>query len=169
MRLISRPGALLAALLAAAAFQLAWAYPQLPETVATHFDGAGRANGWMPRDTFVAFQVGLISIMLVSFVGLPRWLGRLPAQSFSLPHRDYWLAPERRDQTLAAIRRQMMWLACAIVGMIVAITHLVIETNLASRPALPSATMWVLLAAFLIFTAVWTGRFVLRFRRPGRS
>jgi serine/threonine-protein kinase len=163
------PGGLLAAIVAAAVVQLAWAYPQLPESVATHFDGAGRPNGWMTRDLFVAFQAGLIAVMLLSFVALPRWLSRVPTRWYSLPHRDYWLAPERRDRTLADIRRQMMWLACAIVAMIVAITQLVIEANLASGPVLPRTTVWILLAVFLLFSAVWTARFVLRFLRPGRD
>jgi uncharacterized membrane protein len=52
------PAILLAATLSAAVVQLAWAYPQLPELVATHFDGAGRPNGWMRRDSSVAFEAG---------------------------------------------------------------------------------------------------------------
>jgi len=160
------PATLLVAMLAGAVLQLAWAYPQLPAIVATHFDGAGRPNGWMRRDMLVVFQAGLIAVMLLSFVGLPRWLGRMPTSWYSLPHRDYWLAPERRDETLADIQRQMMWLASAIIGMIIVITQLVIQANLASEPVLPRATVWTLLAVFLVFTAVWTVRFILRFRRP---
>jgi serine/threonine-protein kinase len=161
------PAALLAALLLAAVVQLAWAYPRLPQIVATHFDGAGRPDGWMRREIFVAFQAGLIMIMLLSFVGLPRWLARLPTRWYSLPHRDYWLAPERRAQTLADIQRQMMWFVCAIVCTILAVTQLVIEVNLTPDPVLPGTTLWMVFVAFLLFTAVWTVRFVRRFRRSG--
>jgi uncharacterized membrane protein len=160
------PARLLAALAAAAVVQLAWAYARLPPVVASHFDGTGRPDGWMPREVFVGFQAGLIAVMLLSFVGLPRWLARLPTRWYSLPHPDYWLAPERREQTLAHIQRQMMWFACAIVGTILAITELVIQVNLSPEPVLPNASVWTLLAAFLLFTAIWIARFVRSFRRP---
>jgi serine/threonine-protein kinase len=163
---LRRPAVLLAALATVAVMQLAWAYSYLPPMVASHFDGAGRPDGWMQREVFVAFQAGLIAIMLLSFVGLPRWLARLPTRWYSLPHRDHWLAPERRAQTLARIQRQMMWLACAIVAMILTITQVVIQVNLTPEPVLPTAAVWGLLAAFLVFTAIWTLLFVRSFRRP---
>jgi uncharacterized membrane protein len=161
------PAGLLASLTALAAVQLAWAYWRLPPLVASHFDGTGHPNGWMPREVFVAFQAGMLAIMLLSFVGLPRWLARLPARWYSLPHRDYWLAPERREQTLAHIQRQMMWFACAIFATILAVTQLVVHVNLTPDPTLPITLLWTLLAAFLLFTAIWTVRFFRSFRRPG--
>ena len=44
------------ALLVLAALQIAYFYPQLPDTVASRFDGAGRPNGWAPKGAFRFFR-----------------------------------------------------------------------------------------------------------------
>jgi Domain of unknown function (DUF1648) len=42
-------------------------WDQLPAYVATHFDAAGRANGWMPRAASLAFTLGFMAFMLAVF------------------------------------------------------------------------------------------------------
>jgi hypothetical protein len=75
----------------------------LPNLVASHFGAEGAANGFMPRSFYIGF-------MLVVIIGLPAllvvvtWfaLGSSSAR-INLPNRDYWLAPERRTETLATL------------------------------------------------------------------
>ena len=160
------PATILVALLVIGLAQLAWAYPQLPEIVASHFDGGGRPNGWMRKSTFVLLNVGMLAFLTLCFVGLPRWLARIPARWISLPNRDYWLAPERREGTLRYIQRQMLWFACAMIAYMLVITELVIRVNLGVYPTLPSLAMWLLLAGFLIFTLIWVLCLTWRLRRP---
>lgn len=159
------PAALLAAVLVIAVAQLVWAYSRLPEIVASHFDGAGRANGWMSRDAFVLSQLGLLGLIVVCFVGFPQALGRIPVRLISLPNRDYWFAPERRADTLDFMRRQLWWMACATILFLAAIAELVIGVNLGVYTTLPTATMLVLLGAFLLYTLIWSLRFVRHFFR----
>lgn len=165
------PALVLVAVLAVAIVQLAWAYARLPEIMATHFGGTGRANGWMPREAFVAFQLGLYAVILLSFVGPAQVLGKIPARWFSLPNRDYWLAPERSARTAAHIRRQLWWMASATLLFTVGVTELVIRVNLGAYAALPTAPLLALLGAFLLYTLIWSLRFYRYFRRPptGRS
>ena len=40
---------------------------QLPAQMASHFDAAGRANGWMPRQISLAFTLGFMVFMLAAF------------------------------------------------------------------------------------------------------
>jgi Domain of unknown function (DUF1648) len=46
-------------------FRLVW--DRLPVNVASHFDAAGRANGWMPREASLAFTLGFMAFMLSVF------------------------------------------------------------------------------------------------------
>ena len=80
-----------------------WQHAHLPARVASHFDGAGRANGWMSRDAMLGWQLGTVLFIAARFEGIVALQPLLPAEVVNLPHRDYWLAPERRAATDAWI------------------------------------------------------------------
>jgi uncharacterized membrane protein len=61
-------GIILAILLAGVS---AWAYPQLPVRVATHWNAAGQPNGYSTRAFAVAFIPGLMVLMTLLFQILP--------------------------------------------------------------------------------------------------
>lgn len=42
-------------------------WERLPARMASHFDAAGHANGWMSRETSLAFSLGFMAFMLVVF------------------------------------------------------------------------------------------------------
>ncbi len=71
---------------------------ELPLTVASHFDGAGRANAFMSRSGYTRFvlclAVGLPTVVVAVLTGVYS-----RAADFKLPNRDYWLAPQRVDRT----------------------------------------------------------------------
>ena len=46
-------------------FWLVWS--RLPLRMASHFDMAGRANGWMPRETSLYFTVGFVAFLAMVF------------------------------------------------------------------------------------------------------
>ena len=151
-------------LLVAAVLQVLYYYPQLPATVASHFDAAGLPNGWSSKAAFFGLYAFMVALQLLIFRVLPPRLGRLPSRLISLPNRDFWMAPERREDTLAYFTRSMAWFGFASILVGVITIQLVIEANLAQAP-LNSAGMWVLLAAFLLFIIVWLARLLLRFGR----
>lgn len=73
----------------------------LPPVVASHFAAGGNANGFMPRNAY-------IGLMLFVAVGVPFLLALthsslrfIPPHRINLPNRDYWLSPERTDETFA--------------------------------------------------------------------
>jgi len=75
----------LAAIAGAAGFSL-WARGRLPDAaIATHFDAAGRANGYMPRDTALAFMpvmsLALWAVMLWILPAIMPKKGRLERSS----------------------------------------------------------------------------------------
>jgi serine/threonine-protein kinase len=162
------PEKIFLALIIVALVQALVYYPQLPERVASHFDGGGRPNGWSAKPGFFAINFGIIAVLALLFVLLPRTLGRVPLAMVSLPNRDYWFSPERREGTLGFIRDQMSWLGTATVALMVGMMEVTIRANLRPEPVLSPVFIWIF-AGFLVFMAVWTIRFVSRFTRvhPG--
>ena len=139
--------------------------PPLAEPVATHFDGGGNANGWMSRNGYVvfmiAFGIGLpLLIMGLIRVAPARFPGRL-----RIPNRSYWLAPERREETLQFLNAHVAWLATLMVLFVIAIHHLVLLANASQPPRLPQTPFLSLLGSFLAGLAVWIGVLWYRFRR----
>jgi uncharacterized membrane protein len=154
------------ALLVVALLQLGYGALYLPDIMASHFDAAGRANGWQSRSAFLLLSAFILALVSLAFALMPRMFRGVPVGLVSLPQRDYWLAPERRDQTFAFIARSMLWFGCATLALLVAVTHLVLRVNLGLEPRLPSAWMFGLLAVYVGFTLVWLLRFVRRFWHP---
>ena len=79
------------------------ATPFLPPQIATHFDSQGRADGFGGRWSFAALFGGLILGATILYWGLPALLRNLPISLINLPNREYWLAPERKDQTIESM------------------------------------------------------------------
>jgi hypothetical protein len=51
----------------AMSIRYAQVWNQLPLRMASHFDAAGRANGWMPRDAALYFDLGLLVLLAAVF------------------------------------------------------------------------------------------------------
>jgi uncharacterized membrane protein len=136
-------------------WQAAHYAPLLPERIASHFDAAGRANGWSAKTEFFALNLAFVAGMALMFLGLTAWLPKIPNEWINLPHKDYWLAPARRAATLETLQQQMEWLAAATVALMVGITQLTIEANLGGGQAWPRAAFWLLFGGYMAFFVVW--------------
>lgn len=66
--------------------------PLLPEQLASHFDAAGRVDGWLAKGDFFALNLVFVVGMALLFLGLTAWLARVPNEWISLPHKDYCLS-----------------------------------------------------------------------------
>jgi hypothetical protein len=65
------------------AFEYRRAWNQLPARMATHFNAAGQANGWMPRDQALNFGVGFMAFLLLIFTALLFYTARTRIDAFS--------------------------------------------------------------------------------------
>lgn len=154
------------ALIAVMIVQAVYYYSQLPETVASHFDGSGQADGWSSKMAFFLIMLGTVAAMALLFLALPKSFAKIPARYVSLPNRDYWLSDEKRGDTMRHIEGEMGWFGVGTILLLIVIQQLTINANLDSDPAL-SSTPWWILGGYLLFTVVWTIRFVIYFTRTG--
>jgi uncharacterized membrane protein len=137
----------------------------LPPIVASHFSASGAANGFMPRGIYTVLVMALV-------VGAPLLLALVPAaaagkgaRSLNIPHRDYWLAPERREATVACIRTHGRWFAAAVALFLTYAHWLVVRANALPPPVLSTAGIASGLVVFFLALAVWLA---VLFRRFGR-
>lgn len=138
----------------------------LPDRVPTHFDTAGNANGWSSREGFEFAIAGLSIVLLAVFGGLGALIERLPVQLVNLPHRDHWLAPERRRTTLASLRARLEVLGAATQALVLGIA---LHCAGASRAPAPASVLetWGLIGGYFAFVAGWLVALHRRFARPG--
>ncbi len=141
-------------------------YPQLPAQVASHFDVAGRPNGWSSKSAYFALQAFIVLVVTICFAAFPAWLEGAPARLVNLPNKDYWLAPERRAATMARVASALTWFGCAGLVFIILVTSLVIDFNLGRERALPAVPIWALLGGIAVCTVLLILRLLYLGRRP---
>jgi len=138
----------------------------LPANVASHFDIAGRPNGWMSRGSCVGFTLGLGILMPAFIVGMMAGAGRIPVSFINLPHRDYWLAPVRRQAALAILLRYSLWFACMNVLFVTGLQWLIVQANLPNQPPhLNGIGISLVTGGFLAGTAIWVALLLRHFSK----
>lgn len=138
------------ALLALAALQVMYYYPQMPEVVASHFDGRGAPNGWSSRNVFFAIYLSMIALLVGIFIFVPRWSEARIRFSLKIPNRDYWLAPDKLEQTRAFFQRQMIIMGVVHLLLVMFTVQLAILANLGQELRLHSSIGWALGLYFLL-------------------
>jgi hypothetical protein len=166
--LIKHPRAplmLLAILLLGTLGLLAFGGARLPDTVATHFNGAGEPDGWMGLRTHLIWS-SIFGLLFPLFpLGFSALCLRLPRQWINLPHRDYWLAPERQGETSRWMVRHMLWLGCVLASLHLGIQGMLLAANLHAPPRLEGSMVLGMTGGMLAALATWL---MVLWRRFGR-
>jgi uncharacterized membrane protein len=151
-------------LLALAAVQIAYYFPRLPATVASHFDASGAPNAFAPKSAFLELYVVVLLVLAAISLVLPRLLLVMPPEYINLPNKGYWLAPQRREATMEFFLDRFTVFGAGTLALIVAFFQMAITANLTQQP-FPSTIAFVALGAYFVFAMVWLGTLLLRFSR----
>ena len=135
----------------------------LPAFVASHFGPNGAPNAWMPRESFILLNLGVVGLLTVLFLGLSILMGSLHAESINLPDKKYWMAPERRQETVDFLAGYFPWFGSATLLLMLDMFRQVFRFNLGFSKTLdhPLASLGVYLFAVL----AWMAGFLRRFTR----
>lgn len=141
---------------------------ELPEPVASHFGATGAPNGFMPRRVYT-------SVMLVLAIGAPLLLVLLtwfaiknPGARINLPNREFWLAPERRGQTVSFLRAHILRFAALLVSFSCYAHWLVVRANTSQPVRLAGSWFIGGLAVFSIAVLALAYALLSRFGRNAR-
>lgn len=144
-------------------------YQQLPEVVASHFNASGAPNGWQTKSAFFSVLIGVSVLAAVIGFGIPRLIMLLPPEVINLPNKRYWLAPERRAETMNFLNGYFAWFGCALFAVILVTFDFAVHANLHPDRRPDATPMWFVLAGFLAFAILGTVRMFKRFGPPPRD
>jgi hypothetical protein len=157
---------LLLVLIGAASFML-FSGQSLPPVVASHFAAAGNADGFMPRNGYLGLMISVslgIPLLVALCSGLLRFV---PPFMVSLPNRDYWVAPERKEKTYAFLRNHGIYLSVLVALFLCFIHWVVLQANAVEPPQLSLPLFVSGSAGFLIAVGIWIAVLFAHFvRRP---
>ena len=137
----------------------------MPPVLATHFGGNGLPNGWQSQSQFFTLEIVLLGVCLLLAFGIPWLISVLPTSLVNIPNKEYWLAPQRRVETLAFFRAQFAWFGCAFLALLIVVNQLVFNANQAQPRQLNSGAFVLAMVAFLAFVGIWTARLIVRLSR----
>ena len=138
----------------------------LPPVVASHFGASGAANGFMSRSAYTWFMAGIIAVVPSLLVLLPNLAMSRPRAQFNLPNKNYWLAPERRQETVEYLCGTSRRFGYSLVGFMAYVHWLVVKANAVHPPTLSNE--WFVGGLVLLVLAAG-GLVVGIFRRFGRA
>jgi len=160
------PSSIFLVLVLVGALQCGYYAPRLPEIVASHFGVAGVANGWQTKGAFFAVELAVILLATVVSFGVPRMIEAMPVSFINLPHKEFWLGPERREDTLSYLRAWSASFGCGLLAFLLFVMELAYRANLCTPPHFNNAAFVPALLAFVIFDTVALVWLILHFFRP---
>jgi len=135
-------------LLASAAVLIITTSGALPPRVASHFGAGGVANGWQSLEAYRATMLVLAIGLPAGVVAMMAWLPRRFPRFLSLPAREHWLAPERREATYAALTSFALAIGALVVTFVVALHLVVVAANASTPPRFADGPFWLLTGTF---------------------
>jgi len=154
-------------LIAAALIELACYYPLIGATAASHFDIGGEPNAHQTKAAFFASWILAVVLPGVVALGIPSVLGHVPVEFINLPNKQYWLAPQRRAQTLHDFAQHFAWFGVGSLGLVIVVMNLVMHANLSASQSINQHCFGVLFALYLVFVGWWLVRTFAMFRMSG--
>ncbi|MEM8735240.1 MAG: DUF1648 domain-containing protein [Planctomycetota bacterium] len=145
--------------------QIAWQLPQLPEQVASHFNGAGQPDGYMSRTAFAGFMLSMVIGLPLFMVAMGKLTRVLPTSMINMPNKEYWLSDARRETTLNEMEGFLVWIAVATQVFFVALSHLTFVANMEKQGL---STLWTstLIAGYLVCVFGGCGYIFWKYRLP---
>jgi uncharacterized membrane protein len=135
----------------------------LPPRTASHFDGSGNANGWTTPHTYVTMIVGVATLLAMIGPLMALTVRSRASSTLNIPNREYWLAPERRDDTVGYVHSLGMIIACSSVAFIGVVHAMTLEANRQVPPHLPSRALSGLTLGIVAFSLALVVTTLLRF------
>lgn len=137
----------------------------LPPLIATNFGVLGDATGYGERNQHLWMMTLLaVGLPLSLGYGLGPLAGR-EGQRLSIPHKAYWLAPERRGATLAAMTTRGKLMATILAAYPIGLHLLIVQAQRHQPPRLSHGLMLALHGALILGMLAWVVELNLRFGR----
>lgn len=145
--------------------QAVYYYPVMPDWMASHFEGSGRADNFASKEAFFTLKAIIILFTFGIFIVMPWCFQKFRLKKMNLPNSDYWLAPERIDEVYSYFRASFCWFGVVNLSFIIGVMQLVFSANLKPNPVLNNNIFFVLLGSYFVFTIIWLVKFYRKFKK----
>jgi uncharacterized membrane protein len=146
--------------------EMLYFYPILTNRMAVHFNAFGMADGWGTKDHFFLTMETVFVLLVVLFGALPLLLQRMPVSLINMPNKDYWLAPERKDQTMDWLIDQLLFVGAMALLLMDGFLYLCFHANFSENPIMQPEWLWGMIIIFFSVNIVWILYLIRCFRRP---
>ena len=140
----------------------------LPDIVASHFIASGVANGFMPKIIYIRLMIALVVILPILIAYLPCLTMNSPDARINLPNRDYWLSPERRQNTINLLCRSMKSAALILAIFLSYVHWLVVQANAINPPMMSKHSIIIAIVILIISMLYWSWLLIKPFRNIPR-
>ena len=141
-------------------------YLYSPEEVAIHFNARGIADSWASKDSNLILWIGIYLFMTGLYLSFPYILRKTPVRFISMPNKEYWLAPERKGDTISRVSNMLFWFGSALNIFFIILGYIGFKANMLEEVKLNNSTMYTLLGIYFAYIAVWTVQFFIQFKKP---
>lgn len=156
----------LAAIIVVATAHAFYVYPSLPDTMASHFDLSGTADGFQEKSKFMVFYALIMVMMVGTFVGIAYVIPNAPESMINIPHKDYYLAPERREATLDRLISELLWMGNATVLFIFWMMSQAFQANMTEGAPTLGLSASLSTVAYLVLILGWCVRLAFLYPKP---
>ena len=156
---------MLAMILIAAIVQSVYYYPKLPDQILSQFTVTGEVDDYIAKFTLFIIMLSTIFGTAVSLtLGTLLAMKKAP-QLVNLPNKDYWFAPEHKQETIAFVFKIMVKLTIASIIMMIAILQSIIWVSIGSLES-PGIFIWTSTGLLCAYCVIIVIQLNLRFRLP---
>lgn len=124
-------------------------YQYLPDTIAVHFGFSGEADRTSGREVFIYINLSVFMFIFGVFFLIDWLMPKLPESSFNLPNKKYWLAPERKEETLKMNSAILYWIGGLTNLFLFLMVYSIYESNIPKTPQLSSG-FWLYMLLYLV-------------------
>jgi uncharacterized membrane protein len=142
-------------------------YPELPETVASHFGFSGQPDGWSTKLSFIKMYFSVIGIIAILFLGICFCLSKMSISFINLPNQEYWMSEEHKQKTIDFMIHYSLWFGSATLLLVCDLFYQSIQVHLGITKAL--SHIWLSLGIFISFTILWIIGLRHKFNKTGES
>ncbi len=147
-------------------FELARLWRIAPGQMAAHFNAAGDPDRFVSKAEFFLFQIQTLFVIVLVSLPLQVLFLILPPDLINMPNREYWLAPERRTETVARLGDFGSLMFGVILLAILAAFEISVHANLQTPIHFNAGLMGVVMVASMGFIMLMLMRLLVSFRLP---
>src|SRR5271157_4761410 len=139
-----------------------------PAQMASHFDITGAPNHFTTKEQFFGFEIETMLVVIGMGVAMQIFVLITPVEwiNLKMPNREYWLAPEHRDEIIDRMSSFVAMLFGIVALGVQAGFELAVSANLHQPIHFDAQAMFMVIAGLFVFTSLMLVWLMISFRVP---